>query len=172
MKAIPFVASRKDGRSDVEIVMSIVKDAPPDTVIPYSEIIDALSVGLPKPPDRSRARVAINQACKRLLKECKRTIRNVRGVGYRIARSNEHSEIAVLKRVKASRQLRTAVAILENTNLSELTPTQRSLHQSQLMIMGGLAQAIHYTQQKQVEQSAEIDEIRRRLERVERMNKD
>lgn len=54
-----------------------------------------------------------------------RTLANVVGVGYRIAKANEHHGLASKQRKKARRSITRAVRIINGTNVSALTSEER-----------------------------------------------
>lgn len=163
----PFEPSRSDGRSDKEVVFGLVAEAEPDTVFTYDELIDELGKGLALKPPKHRAYMAVSQANKRLLVDRKKMLRVIRNVGYRMIRADEHHLVAASRKQRAQRQIKTAISVLENTELGELPAAQRSLHQLQLMAIQHVWTAMKTTQKKQAMQEQVINELSDRIGRLE-----
>src|ERR1039458_2123642 len=138
-----FKASRADGRSDRRIVIDTVRGAAPGTTFMF----DALTLALQEGTDRLIGRVAVGAAVRGanvwLLKEEKRILHSVKGVGYRVALASEHSGLALVNKRRADRQLEWGVRTLRDVRWDELDANSRAAHEGQLMILSGLYQAVH-----------------------------
>lgn len=173
----PFVSSREDGRSDRQVVYELSLDMEPGATLGYPEILAALAEHLPDVEadvPRERAHRAVAAANKTLLRERKRYLSVVRGVGYRMIQAEEHLGVALTKKDRAQSYLQKGISLLRNARLDELTEAQRTLHEGQLMIIGGLYQAVEASERRHAQQDRAISEMREqqaeiaeRLARVE-----
>lgn len=163
----PFTASRADGRSDRQVIYDLTSDAEPDTVFTYTELIDALSDGLDEPVARERVYRAVAAANMTLLREQRRYLQVVKDTGYKVLRSDEHLPAALGKKDMAQTYLRKGIELLRNARLDELTEAQRTLHEGQLMVLGGVYQAVKSSERRHDQQEKVIEELRRRIDRLE-----
>lgn len=136
-----FAASRPDGRSDRRVIFELTRGSAPDTTFTYQQLVDALSEGLETPVERDRVYRAVTAANKTLLKEEKRYLCVVRNVGYRVIGADEHLPVALIKKDQAQAYLKKGISLLRNARVEDLNPTQRTLHEGQLLILGGLYRA-------------------------------
>lgn len=90
-----------------------------DDVLTYNELAEILG------RDFDDDRAPMYRATKELLVVHKRGTVNERGVGYRIARPNEHAGLVVKQRSRARRAINKGVKIIEGTDRSKLTPSER-----------------------------------------------
>lgn len=149
-----FQIARKDGRSNAQVLIDYLADGEPGRIYSYDELITAMSDN----SDRAFVRrdicaVVTRAAFGRLLVEQQRTLYNVRGVGYRLARANEHTRLAMERKRRSDTQMTRGMTLLENVRLEELGPAERQVHAGMLMVVGAL-----YQQQRAME---------RRLQTVE-----
>lgn len=173
-----FLPSREDGRSDRQVVYDLVGDLEPGDVVGYDQLTEELSAGLDEQVGRKRVYRAVANANRLLLRERQRYLSVVREVGYRILRADEHLPEALDRKHRAVSKLRQGMELLRHAKVDELSEAQRVLHQGQLMIMGGLYDAVRDSHQRhdrqervidelRARQRADIEELRRRLDRVE-----
>lgn len=134
MKSDRFRSARDDGRSYVQVVLDMVADAPPGTCFSYQTICDVLSDGSPKQFDREDARRTVLDANKKLLAIHRRSLRNVRGEGYRIAYAFEHMDMADSRKTRADVQMQYALDLLNHVDWGALDENQRKAHMAQLAI--------------------------------------
>jgi hypothetical protein len=137
-----FTPVRDDGRSDGRVVFDLVEAAEPETRFSYGELIDALSEGLDRKIDRNRVYRAVGAANKVLLRERKRYLSVIENEGYRVIRSDEHLPVALDRKGRAETHLKAGMELLRNARLDELDQHQRALHEGQLLILGGLVEAM------------------------------
>jgi len=163
----PFTASRPDGRSDRQVLYDLTSGAEPGTVFTYPALEAALNEGLEDPVGRERVYRAVAQANKTLLREKRRYLQVVKDIGYKMLRSDEHLPVALTKKDMAQTYLRKGIALLRNARLDELTDAQRTLHEGQLMILGGVYQAVQASEKRHDRQEEILDELRQRIERLE-----
>lgn len=163
----PFTASRPDGRSDRQVIYDLASNADPETVFKYVALEDALNEGLDTKVQRERVYRAVGAANKTLLREERRYLQVVKDVGYKVLRSDEHLPIALTKKDMAQTYLRKGIELLRHARLDELTEVQRTLHEGQLMVLGGVYQAVRASERRHDRQEQVIDELRSRVERLE-----
>jgi len=164
-----FAPSRADGRSDRQVVLDMAQDAAPETVFAYDEIIAALESGVDTDVERERVYRAVGRANRALLRERRRYLRVVPGVGYRMVRSDEHLPLALDSKATAAAYLRKGMDLLKHVRLDELDEPHRTLHQAQLMILGAHHQAIESSNRRHQEHDRAIDDLRERVTRIERV---
>jgi hypothetical protein len=165
MKA--FEPSRADGRSDKRVIYELAAEADPETVFDYAKIVAALEEGLPVDVDRPRVYKAIGAANKLLLREKRRYLSVVRNTGYKVIRADEHLPVALGKKDMAQTYLEKGIALLRHARLNELTEAQRTLHEGQLLVLSGLHQNMQQMARENARRDKHIDELRRRVERLE-----
>jgi len=95
-----------------------------DKEIPYAALDAALEADVVN--DR-RARQAVLAAGEILLREDRRGVENVRTVGYRIYRADEHRRVAKSREKNGLRRFRKAAEILTATALDSLSPSEVAL---------------------------------------------
>jgi hypothetical protein len=163
----PFAPSRPDGRSDRQIVFDLAESAEPDTAFTYDRLVAALSEGLAAEVDRSRVYRAVADGNRTLLRERKRYLNNVPGLGYRVIHTSEAVAVALDKKGRAEAFLQRGLAVLKNARLDELDPAQRTLHEGQLLIMAGLYEATRQSERRHSRSEALIAELTRRVDKIE-----
>jgi hypothetical protein len=159
-----FAPSREDGRSDARVIADLVGDSPPDTQYTFDQLINALGAGLGDGAEIEHRRVypAVGAANRLLLRERRRYLGTVRGVGYRVLPAGEMRGVAVARKTRANRQIQKGREVLEHTRLDELDPTQRRLHEGQLLLLQGLCRAMDETRARQDEHESLITDLRTR----------
>ena len=164
---VAFTPSRPDGRSDRQVVFDLTRGSAPDTTFTYQQLTDALGAGLEFPVERDRVYRAVAQANKTLLREEKRYLSVVKGVGYRVINSGEHLPVALIKKDRAQTYLKKGIELLRNARIDELDATQRTLHEGQLLILGGLYRATQESARRHDKAEALIDQLTSRVEKLE-----
>jgi hypothetical protein len=132
-----FEPKRPDGRSYRDVALDLLKDMKRGDVITYHDLGRALELHPVR--DRTKIQQAVRQANKPLLKLHQRGIQAVENHGYRMLPAREHVVVANGHQSKADRAMVRAIDFFNGTNLSELTESERKLHQGQAM----LAQALY-----------------------------
>ncbi len=149
-----FQTSRQDGRSDAQVIIDMVKEAEPERIFTYREIIDALQQNTDRTFNVETARAAVYRSAHRLLKEQARTLQNIHNVGYRLAPARDHQKIALVRKQKADVQLKRGLQTLENVRWDEMDEQTRAAHQGTLLIVSAL-----YANQKAInDRMARIEE--------------
>jgi len=135
-----FAIRREDGRSNSQVVIDLVKEATPGTIFAYEKIADALSDGTDRQFDVPAVRYSVLGAVSMLEKLHKRTLLNVRSIGYKLARAEEHMLIAGVRSDRANRQLRKGLSTLTHVKWDEMDDNTRRAHEGQLLIMSAFYQ--------------------------------
>lgn len=121
--------TRADGRSNGRVIIDYVKGAAAGRLFTYAELIKALNVGADQEFTVKAVQTTVTGAAfRRLLKEAKHTLVNVKTVGYRLSYSNEHRALMENKLDRADTQTGKGLLISENTNLDELEASARTAH--------------------------------------------
>lgn len=167
MTGVAFEASRSDGRSDRVVIYDAVRNSDPETFFSHAQLIYLLGEGVDKPITQARVYRAVVAANKTLLKENRRYLSVVRTEGYRVVRADEHLSIALTKKDMAQGYLKRGIALLKHARLDELSEAQRTLHEGQLMILAGVYRAVEDSQRRHDKQEQVIDELRKRMDRID-----
>lgn len=138
-----FQTSRADGRSHREVLLAALADGTPGHTYTYDHLIEVLSVGMGRTLTRAEVQRIVGDAMSAISTDLQRTLRCVRGVGYRMAEASEHLPIAMDRKRRADTQMKRGLHTLQHVKWNELTPVQRELHQGTLLIVGAM-----YRQQK------------------------
>jgi hypothetical protein len=138
MTSTLFAITRKDGRSNSQVVVDYVRDSEPGRLFTYDELAAALSVGSDRGFTARDVCQAVRGALLRLLREQQRRLHNVRLVGYRLAPAIEHRRLARQDHRRADVQLRRGLETLRNVRWNELDPNARLAHEGTLMLTESL----------------------------------
>lgn len=133
-----FETSRRDGRSDAQVILDMVQGEEPERVFTYHEIIEALQQNTNRTFNVETARSAVYRSAHRLLKEQARALQNVHNVGYRLAPACDHQKIALVRKQRADVQLKQGLHMLEHVRWDEMDEGARAAHQGTLMIVAAL----------------------------------
>jgi hypothetical protein len=163
-----FLPVRIDGRSDAQILLDLVKDAGPDTLFPYEEIEEALGAGITEPVTRARIYRAAGRASMLLESERSRTLRVLPGQGFRVARAEEHVQIARQRRRYATRHMTRAEHTVEHTCLEELDEAMRRLTIATATILGVQRGFLEAHEKRLNRHDALINSLFERIEKLEK----
>jgi len=162
-----FVVSRLDGRSNQQVVIDHVKDAEPGAVFTYDDLAVELGKDVDRTFDRDAVRQTVANANERLLREYKRCLDNVRGVGYVVAHARDHERLADDRNRRARRQMRKGLARLQNVRMDEMTAAERERHTAQMVINSAVFQAVDSLQRKQDHTNRLLARLTGRVDQVE-----
>jgi hypothetical protein len=171
---LTFKASRTNGLSDREVVFHLVANQEPGTIITFEQLFAALSDGLDIEMSKSRIYNAIAAVKRDLRTKKKRNLVIERNIGYKIISPEQHLYLAHVKKDKAEDYLIESHEVLKHTNKEELSEKHRKLHENEMILIGGLIQAVRASEERHIKQESAIDklktqqaEILKRLERLE-----
>ena len=158
-----FEITRADGRSNQQVLLDRVKKDEPDTRYAYDELQELLGF-----KDRSRVQQVVTSAIPRMLREFGRTLMNIRGEGYRLARANEHMMLAHDRKRRSDRQMKIGLATLRHVHWDEMDEQTRLAHQGQLIIMTAICENQRLMQSRQDSIEASIQSLTSRVGDLEK----
>ena len=165
---LKLAISRQSGKSNQQVVVELVAEAPPGTVFSYDRIAAALSEGAGKTYTRAEVQSVVRTAAdSRLLREYRRTLANVRGVGYKVAAANEHVPIAGAYNRKSIRSLKRGTDRLNHARLEELTEAERLTHEQQREVNNRLYSELRRIDRVQERHRVAIASTTQRVEQLE-----
>ena len=132
--------------------------------VPYEDLAKELDLD---PADRKPIRAAVRQAGMKLLREHDRSLVAVRGVGYRVARADEHVDLAGRHQRKSRRSLVRARDQVEHVDLSELSEEGRRLAHAVARALTWQQQQIRKLDIRQKNLEDVVESITTRQERTE-----
>ena len=135
-----FKKSRQDGRSDADVIIDMVKTLEPGTVIPFEQFITELSKDTARNFDIPAVRGVVCHSNTRLQKAINRTLHSIRGVGYRVAKADDHAIISARFKLGGDRKYKKGYEVLKHVEWGELSAAARAAHENQMIIMGALYQ--------------------------------
>lgn len=159
--------TRADGRTNTEVILELVNGVEAGETFSYGQLAAALSAGSARHWDRRAVQGAVRVASRRLLKQEARTLYPVRGVGYRLSRGSEHHGLALRREHRASVQMRQSVDLLTHANHSEMSASERSIHEAHLTITAALWTQMRRVTQKQKQQDDAISSLLTRVDKLE-----
>lgn len=162
-----FKVTRADGRTNAEVVVSVVQQHAAGALLTYDALREALSVGTDRAWSTTAVQAAVRGALPRVRREASRTLVPVTRQGYRVAHASEHSAIALRSERRAGRQVRVALDTLKHVAWDELSPAQRTLHEAHLTITGALCQQVARVTKRQQKHDEAIEALLSRVDRLE-----
>ena len=138
MKIVPFKASRPDGRSDIRVLLDLVKDQPAGTAYSFDELREALQVGTGRKFAEPAIRNAVSRSFRKMLKEQQRTLHSLKGYGYRLAFAQDHMRLAEERKHRANVQMGRGLLTLQQVRWDEMDAATRAAHEGTLMIVSAL----------------------------------
>lgn len=115
-----FTSKREDGRADWRVVYDYVTGCNPGDLITFNTLGELLDTD-----KRHTIYGAVSAANHRLWAREQRSLGVVKGVGYRVLRPQEHELQATSYQVRSRRQMSNAVAVMDATDLTAMTPAER-----------------------------------------------
>jgi len=165
--ATTFKIGRDTGQSNTTVLIDLVKEAVPGTVFTYDELSVALSKNTDHCYSKREVQQSVALANHRLLREHKRVLRNIRNVGYKMARANEHSELADSRTRRGNRQMKWALETMENARLDEMTEQERVIHVAQTTINNQLYEVTRRLSRQQAGITRILDNLSSRVDQLE-----
>lgn len=141
-----FAIARKDGRSNSDVVVELVKGAQPGHLFEYEDLCKALNEGTDRTYKRKEIQGAVHSAANRLLQEQKRVLECVKTVGYKVALASDHNRLATGRARKADVQMKLGLKTIQNVRWDEMTENERKLAEGTLLVFGAI-----YQQQQSME---------------------
>lgn len=144
----PFEITRVDGRSNQEVLIQLVKGAEPETLFTYEELAEALAKGTDRKWARPDVCGVVRASRKRLLDEHSRTLRNVKGKGYKMAHASEHMELSLERRRRGESHMELGLKLLTRVRENELDANMRIAFEGMRNLMVGMVNAISSHEQR------------------------
>lgn len=167
-------------RARWRILYDLLVSRQPDDVVPYDELAEALD--LHPVDDRHAIQMAMRRAAKEYEVLDKRAVEAIPNTGYRIVEAEEHLRLAKGQQKRSSKALARGQSKVVNVDLSNVEPEVRRafdvVAQAFAMQMDfnrrtdvrqkRLEQAVNSITERHDRSEAEIEELRQRLERIEK----
>lgn len=160
MSAPIFAITRADGRSNLQVVLDLVRGADPGTTYTYAQLGAALTTGTDRPYGVVAVRRIVAAAYDRLLRDQQRALRSVRGVGYRLALAAEHTPLALDRKRRADVQMRRGLLTLQHVRLEEMDANSRAAHTATWMMVSALWQNQQALEHRQTKVELALEELR------------
>lgn len=157
-----FQITRADGRSNARVVIDLVKDAGPGTIFSYDQIAKSLSIGAVRKYTSADVCQIVRVANVRLLKEYRRELYCLRGQGFKVAHASQHTQLALVRRSKADRQIERGLLTIKQVRLEEMDENSRRIAEGTLLIMAGIHQQLQLVAAKTARHDRLIAELLRR----------
>lgn len=165
--ATAFRISRESGKSNQQVIIEFVREAQPGTVFTYADLAAVLASGTDRTYERREVQQVVRLANHRLLREHKRCLRPVRGVGYAMAYAKDHHELAGQRNRRGSRQFKWALDTLENVRLDEMSEQDRLIHLAQMQVNSEIYEQQRRILRRQEQQARAIATLTSRVEQME-----
>lgn len=133
-----FRIVRDDGRSNIEVILDMVRDREPGTMFAYDDIATTLEEGTDRTYSRDAVQRIVVAAHKRLLQQQARALINVPTVGYRLAPAAQHVVLSERRKSAAQAQLQRGLNLLQNVRWDEMNPNERAAHEGHLLVMSAV----------------------------------
>jgi hypothetical protein len=157
-----FQASRPDGRSDWRVVFDRVADVEYWAEVTHDELLAELET-----EDRGRLYRAVGRANRELWKTREKSLAVVRGKGYRVLHPSEHERLAEGYKQQARKRMGNSVAVMQATNLSELSSQEREWAVRVTAGLMTLARVMDEHAAKLARHDELLSELREKVERIE-----
>ncbi|SRR6266487_1946655 len=157
-----FTPKREDGRAYWRVAFDHFSSVPAGSIVSHNELLTLLETD-----DRGLLYASVGRAAKELRRRSQRDIAVVRGKGYRILLASEHVSKAENHKDRAERQLKTATEVVDATDLSALSITERDLWSQVKRGMVLLYQAVSSHEMAIARHEALISSLQGRVEELE-----
>jgi hypothetical protein len=154
-----FIAKREDGRALWEVVFDAVHLDPPTTMYSYDDIGRMIDTD-----KRHDIYSAVGRCNRELWKRAQRSLQNVRGLGYRMLKPQEHEVQAMDYQDRGRRKMNNAVAIIRATDLAALNDFERT-HVLQIeSVLVAMGRAVDHHAQRLTRHDEILRELAQRVE--------
>lgn len=158
----PFKPKREDGRALWQVVFDAVHLDPPNSVYSYDDIGRLIEAD-----KRHDIYSAVGRCNRELWKRAQRSLQNVRGVGYRMLKPQEHEVQALDYQDRGRRKMKNAVAIMRATDLSELSDPERTHILQVESVLVAMGRAIDHSMQRLTRHDEILRELAERVDALE-----
>lgn len=162
-----FRTDRSDGRSDRQVILDLVAESQPGDLFSYDQLKVALMVGTDRVFDHAAVGNAVRAARDVWLTQSQRTLRVIRGEGYKVCAADEHSGLALDRKRRADQQMKRGLSLLNNVRWAELSPEARKAHEGTLLVVGALAQKMSLADRRSEGIEDVLNRLVRRIDHIE-----
>jgi hypothetical protein len=157
-----FIAKREDGRALWQVVFDAVHADPPDTIYSYADIGRMLETD-----ERHDIYSAVGRCNRELWRRAQRSLQNMRGIGYRMLKPQEHEVQAMDYQDRGRRKMHNAVSIIRATDLAALNDLERT-HVLQIeSVLVAMGRAIDHHSQRLTRHDEILRELAERVGALE-----
>jgi hypothetical protein len=128
-----------------QMIYNRIENLAPLTMVSYDDLDEILG------RDFRSNRSPLDRASKQLEDINRRTLRNVRGVGYQIAEAHEHADLGIVHRKRAKRQFGKGLRKTGSADYSQMTPDQAKRNQAVDMTLRTLKNNVSEMERRQNE---------------------
>jgi hypothetical protein len=159
----PFTPKREDGRPLWRVVFDAVHEAPPDTVYRFTDIAALIETNR-----KSDVYSAIGRCNRELWRRSQRSLRNVRGIGYRMLKPQEHELQALDYQHAGRRKMKNAIAIVRATDLAALNDPERTHVLQVESVLVAMGRAIDHSMQRLSRHDDILRDLAKRVDALEK----
>jgi hypothetical protein len=157
-----FTPKREDGRALWKVVFDAVHADAPDTVYSYAVIGSLI-----ESDEKHDIYSAIGRCNRELWKRSQRSLQNLRGVGYRMLKPQEHEVQALDYQDSGRRKMKNAIAIMRATDLSALNDLERTHVLQVESVLVAMGRAIDHSMQRLTRHDEILRELAERVDALE-----
>jgi hypothetical protein len=152
-------------KSQWELVYEVIAKMDIGDVIKFERLQKILKL------PRRGVYIPVGRAVRELERSHKRTLENVRGVGYRMVEAREHDRLSHKQQIRARRRIKRAQEILEGTDIQLLTREEvRQMRNRQAMLAQQqeiLNRRVEKLRKENVERKADIAQVSDRVSKLQ-----
>jgi hypothetical protein len=157
-----FKPKREDGRALWQVVFDAVHTDPPDTMYSYDQIGRLIEAD-----EKHDIYSAVGRCNRELWKRAQRSLQNVRGVGYRMLKPQEHEVQALDYQDRGRRKMKNAVAIMRATDLAALNDLERTHVLQVESVLVAMGRAVDHHAQRLTRHDEILRELAERVDALE-----
>jgi hypothetical protein len=157
-----FTPKREDGRALWQVVFDAVHADPPNTTYTYAEIGSLIETDV-----RHDIYSAVGRCNRELWKRAQRSLQNVRGIGYRMLKPQEHEVQALDYQDRGRRKMKNAIAIMRATDLTALSDPERTHVLQVESVLVAMGRAVDHAMQRLSRHDDILRELAQRVDALE-----
>lgn len=157
-----FTPKREDGRALWQVVFDAVHADPPNTIYTHDDIGRLIETD-----KKHDIYSAVGRCNRELWKRAQRSLQNVRGVGYRMLKPQEHEVQALDYQERGRRKMKHAVAVMRATDLSALNDLERTHVLQVEAVLVAMGRAIDHHTQRLTRHDEILRELAERVDALE-----
>lgn len=154
---------QKDEKSQSQVFYEAIRESPIGEQLTFSQIKSITGFNI------SKHRGVIYRANKLLLENHNKMLKNVRGVGYKMATPEEQLRIASFRKIRAGRQARKGQMEAVNMDSSKLNTEQKK---QQVFLINHLSTMLSMSRKRSAVSLEQTKEAKKHIVRAEGMQKE